>query len=336
MYVINEFLTAGAFGVICKGHLKNDKSNQVVIKFPLSCTQFQSFTEIKPYLFHCRQVSPEKLIINDAPFKDIVDFKREYNILSVLSKHPNILKLIDFKLYHIEGVDNVCKKIPLIITEYCEGGNLLNYLQTNDPLSEKECNYLFKQLISGLEFMHSLNIIHHDVKLENILLKRIPIQSSTETKSAYFLSRVATSLLSYLTQTQTVNESQDDPSIFSYRLKICDFGFARVGNENLNQYSGSPHYSAPEIYTKGNLSSAIDLWSAGVCLFAMATSKLPFSSSDTIVLKNLIIDGQYDKSILMSKVSASLQNLIENLLIVDPEKRFTISQIKDHQWYQWR
>lgn len=327
MYIINQFITSGAFGVICKGYLKNDKSQQVAIKFPLSCTEFKSFHEIKPYLINLRLVSPEKLMINNAAYSDTVNFKREYNIMSALSNHKNILKIIDFKLHHLEMNESLnIKTIPMIITEFCQGGNLLTYLQSNHPLSEKECNYLFKQLISGLEYAHSLKIIHHDIKLENLLLKKI---TKNQPKSTYFLSRVA----SYFVAKTFSEPSNEDLNIFSYELKICDWGFARIGNENLNQYSGSPHYSAPEVYTKDKVTEAIDIWSTGVCLYAMSTGKLPFCSSDLLLLKKLIIEGKYNVDFLNTMVSQSLKNLLENILVVDPDKRFTILQIKNHPWY---
>jgi 5'-AMP-activated protein kinase catalytic alpha subunit len=241
------------------------------------------------------------------------------------------LKILDFKLHHIEINQTLnqtltIKTIPMIITEFCEGGNLLTYLQSNHSLSEKESNYLFKQLISGLEFAHSLKIIHHDIKLENLLLKKKP-----QPQSSYFLSRVASQMISYFVpKTMTTIEDVD---IFSYELKICDWGFARVGNENLNQYSGSPHYSAPEVYTKDKMTEMIDIWSAGVCLYAMSTGKLPFFSSDPVTLKNMIIGGKYNADFLESTASLSLKNLLENILVVDPDKRFTISHIKNHPWF---
>lgn len=330
MYIINQFLTAGAFGIICKGYHKHNKSQLVAIKFPLSCTEFKTFNEITPYLNNLRLISPEKLLVSQPTSSDIMNFKREANITSILSKHQNIVRLLEFRFYVHEIKPEFNIKVPMIITEFCEGGNLLTYLQNHKSLSERECNYLFTQLIDGIEYAHSLKIVHHDIKLENILLKKKPELSIPPN----FLSKITNYLVSYLYLTTNKNEDDQNLSVFCYELKICDWGFAQIGSDNFNSTSGSPHYSAPEIYAKGiNLSPSIDIWSAGVCLFAMVTGKLPFYSSDSFLLRQMIIDGKYDKDFLSMMASKSLFDLIEKILIIDPNKRYTIQQIKSHPWY---
>lgn len=332
MYVLDQFLTSGAFGIVFKGHQKDDKTYQVAIKIPLSCTEFKTFDDIKPYLQHLTKVAPQTLIRCDPKHKDVVEFKREANLLANLNQHENVIRLIDFRIEYFQLSANLILKIPMIVTEYCDGGNLLQFLQRYHPLSEKMANYLFRQLIQGIKYAHSLNIVHHDIKLENLLLKKKSKLSHSST-----MTKIACNILSVFsnssTQTTLAND-ENQVDIFDYQLKICDWGFSRMGINNLKRFSGSPHYSSPEIYMKSSyLGTPVDIWSAGVCLFAMATGKLPFMSSDPETLKSYIVECKYDRERLRTMVSDSLYDLLRNILIINSSNRFTIDQIQSHPWY---
>ena len=91
--------------------------------------------------------------------------KNEIIILNEI-KHPNIVKLYDVKIR---------KEYIYLIMEYCNGGSLLNalnkYMEINQkPFTEDIVQYLMKQILSGVECLHEHNIIHRDLKLDNILL----------------------------------------------------------------------------------------------------------------------------------------------------------------------
>ena len=58
----------------------------------------------------------------------------------------------------------------LFVIEMCSGGDLLNYVRKRRRLKEDVAKYLFKQLIEGLQYCHSKNIVHRDIKLDNVLL----------------------------------------------------------------------------------------------------------------------------------------------------------------------
>jgi serine/threonine protein kinase len=85
---------------------------------------------------------------------------KEVSILKKMN-HPSILKIYEF--YE-------CPNCYYIVTELCLGGELLNYLNSKQKLPEKEVKVILFQILSGIQYCHRKNIVHCDIKLENILL----------------------------------------------------------------------------------------------------------------------------------------------------------------------
>ena len=106
--------------------------------------------------------------------------------------------------------------------------------------SEKDAAIIFQQILMGLNYLHINNIVHRDIKLENVLMQ---------------------------------TDNKDDLT-----LKITDFGFAKVFNreEGLTDILGSPLYMAPEIVQKKSYNSAVDIWAAGVLLHILLVGEPPY------------------------------------------------------------
>lgn len=125
-----------------------------------------------------------------------------------------------------------------IVMELCPGGDLLSYVRKRRKLTENQAKYIFRQIIKGISYLHKNLIVHRDIKLENILLDG------------------------------------------HGRVKIGDFGVSKKmehRNEILFEQCGTPTYIAPEIVREhGYLGSPVDVWSSGVCLFAMIFGNVPF------------------------------------------------------------
>lgn len=117
-------------------------------------------------------------------------------------------------------------------------------------------------------------------------------------------------------------------------IKIADFGLSNVAHDGdfLRTSCGSPNYAAPEVIS-GNLYAGpeVDVWSCGVILYALLCGTLPFDDESIPNLFKKIKSGMYS---LPSHLSQSSRELILRMLVVDPIKRITISEVRLHPWYQ--
>ncbi|EAS00862.2 Serine/Threonine kinase domain protein (macronuclear) [Tetrahymena thermophila SB210] len=221
----------------------------------------------------------EKEKIQDV--SDVERVSREIHILKLL-RHQNIIQLYEI----IET-----EKQLFLITEYASGGELFDYIVKNTKVQEREASVFFQQIISGVEYIHKLKIVHRDMKPENLLLS------------------------------------------YNKRIKIVDFGLSNTykKNELLKTACGSPCYAAPEMIAgKRYLGLGVDIWSCGVILFALVCGYLPFEDPNTSNLYKKILAGDYQ---IPKFVSSEGRDLIKNILTTDPTKRFTISDIRKHPWF---
>jgi serine/threonine protein kinase len=100
----------------------------------------------------------------------------------------------------------------------------------------------------------------------------------------------------------------------------------------MTEQCGTPAYIAPEILRdKGYEGFKVDVWSAGVCLYAMLIGTVPFKAASMHELHNLIVNGKYEIK-PEEKLSESVLNLIASLLEVDPKKRLSAFEVLSHPW----
>lgn len=121
-----------------------------------------------------------------------------------------------------------------------------------------------------------------------------------------------------------------------YNVKIADFGLSNVMRDGhfLKTSCGSPNYAAPEVIS-GKLYAGpeVDVWSCGVILYALLCGSLPFDDENIPNLFKKIKGAIYT---LPSHLSTGSRDLIPRMLLVDPLKRVTIPEIKQHPWFQFR
>ena len=117
------------------------------------------------------------------------------------------------------------------------------------------------------------------------------------------------------------------------KIKIVDFGLSNICQENqlLSTACGSPFYAAPEILRGEKYNGLkLDIWSSGIVLYAMLCGFLPFDDTDNQKLYQKIIKGDFEYPDFLSN---EVIDLISHILIVDPNKRFGIKEIKNHKWF---
>nr|XP_015836278.1 PREDICTED: serine/threonine-protein kinase SIK3 [Tribolium castaneum] len=115
-------------------------------------------------------------------------------------------------------------------------------------------------------------------------------------------------------------------------IKLADFGFSNQFTEGclLSTWCGSPPYAAPELFQGHKYDGPkADIWSLGVVLYVLVCGSLPFDGRTLHDLRNVVIEGKFRIPYFMSQ---DCEYLIRHMLVVDPEKRLTMSQIAKHRW----
>ena len=182
-----------------------------------------------------------------------IDF-RENEIISRFH-HINIVNVFEL----IEDKENY-----YIIMEYCQKGELFDYIVDKEKLSENEASMFFYQLINGVSYIHKMGIAHKDLKPENLLLTKDNILK-----------------------------------IIDFGLS-----HEYDGNILLKTKCGSPSYTAPEqIKGKKYDGFEIDVWCCGIILYAMVCGYLPFDRDINKELFKQIINCKTDYPDSMSKIS---------------------------------
>lgn len=118
----------------------------------------------------------------------------------------------------------------------------------------------------------------------------------------------------------------------SMNIKLADFGFGNFYNagEPLSTWCGSPPYAAPEVFEgKEYEGPQLDIWSLGVVLYVLVCGSLPFDAPSLPALRQRVTEGRFRIPFFMSQ---DCENLIRKMLVVDPSKRISVAQIKQHRW----
>ena len=157
--------------------------------------------------------------------------EREIAVLKLLD-HPHVMRMYD--VYETS-------KYLFLVLEYCQGGELFDYLVKKGKIDPSEALRIFQQIISGIEYLHEHMVCHRDLKPENLLW-----DGDGNIKIADF------GMASLMKQGSLLSTS-------------C----------------GSPHYASPEVVMGTKYDGRVaDIWSCGVILFALLTGKLPFDDDN--------------------------------------------------------
>ncbi|XP_067942404.1 MAP/microtubule affinity-regulating kinase 3-like isoform X3 [Watersipora subatra] len=176
---------------------------------------------------------------------------REVRIMKALD-HPNIVKL--FEVIQTE------KQLYLVI-EYAYGGEVFDYLVAHGRMKEKEARMKFRQIVSAVQYCHQKNIVHRDLKAENLLL-----DANMNIKIADF-----------------------------------GFSNSFTVGSKLDTFCGSPPYAAPELFQgKKYDGPEVDVWSLGVILYTLVSGSLPFDGQNLKELRERVLRGKYRIPFYMS------------------------------------
>lgn len=230
---------------------------------------------------------------------------KEEAIIFLEMDHPHIARLL--------GVYETAEDVALVV-EYVAGGQVMDRIIEQGMYTEKEAAETIYQILQAVNYLHKHGVMHRDLTLQNFLY-----------------------------------ESKN-----SKHLKLIDFGLSKLWNftsPKMDSAVGNLQYTAPEVIKcaestvindpnamdmdEKGYTTKCDLWSVGVMLFMLLSGKMPFQDkhgrSGGISLT--IQAGVYNmQGIEWSSVSADGKDLIEKLLVLDPNKRLDARAAMEHEW----
>ncbi|XP_048751860.2 serine/threonine-protein kinase ULK2-like isoform X3 [Ostrea edulis] len=267
-YSKKDLIGHGAFAVVFKGRNRKRPSHVVAIK---------SITKK-----------------NLAKSQNLLS--KEIKILKELSDlhHENVVALLDCK----ETTNHV-----YLVMEYCNGGDLADYLQAKGTLSEDTIASFLRQIAAAMKVMNGKGIVHRDLKPQNILL---------------------------------CHDGKANTPSTEMRLKIADFGFARFLNDGVMAATlcGSPMYMAPEVIMSLQYDAKADLWSIGTIVFQCLTGKAPFQAQTPQQLKHFYEKHAELKPNIPKDTSPELRDLLLKMLKRNAKDRVEFEDFFKHAFLQ--
>ncbi|KAJ4790029.1 Serine/threonine-protein kinase ATG1 [Rhynchospora pubera] len=255
-YVLGKQIGSGAFSVVWQG--LNKKEDIVAVK----------------------EISLERLNkkLRDSLLSEVSILRRVH--------HPNIIALLD-------SIHDHDRHTIFLILEFCPGGDLSSYILRRPRLPEPTAKHFMRQLAAGLQVLRANNVVHRDLKPQNILL-------STNHETA--------------------------------TLKIADFGFAKSLNPSsmAETLCGSPLYMAPEVMQLHKYDAKADLWSLGVILYQLVTGRTPYNGANQIQLLQNILKSNELTFPPDVTLSPHCIDLCTKLLRRNPVERLTVEEFLNH------
>lgn len=232
-----------------------------------------------------------KIVHRTSNHKEREFVSREMSVLLTIS-HPNIVRTYDiFDERH---------RI-LVVMAFVSGGDLFEYVVQRNAFNERSAKHAMWQVITGVAYLHDHNIVHRDIKLENVLV------------------------------------AQTDP----LRLQLTDFGFANFIDpasdapaRDLNSLVGTGSYMAPEVIDGRGHGTPVDIFASGVVMFRLLTGQMPFRAISLRESYELALAERADfASRAWQNVSTEARLLCRSMMSADPACRPAAKEILAHDWF---
>lgn len=213
-----------------------------------------------------------------------------HHLLTNFSSHPHVLTLHDsFRQ----------QERAYLVLEYCAGGDLFEFLRKEGAMDEASAKTLFRCVAEAIAYIHDHNVVHLDIKPENLMFHASPTQVES--------------------------------------IKLGDFGSAQLITDPTGQVRGLVNctigYAAPEVLENGEVSFAADVFSAGAVLYTILCGFAPFQSSsvEETMERNVAGDFSFD-DLDCPPLSAQAKDLLYGMLEVEPRERLSMDEVLNHAW----
>lgn len=246
--------------------------------------------------------------------------RKEVTLHWLCSGSDYVVKVVD--VYANEVIlpgDSVPKKRILLVMELMQGGELFEYITRKQHFTEQEASRILRQVALAVHYCHKVNVAHRDLKPENLLL---------------------------------LNKADGSEGI---RVKLADFGFAKIDNGDLTTPQFTPYYVAPQVLEAQRRQREIrmgqrspgspyfydkscDMWSLGVIMYIMLCGYPPFYSEIpnqpiTQRMRRRIMSGDFEfPENEWRNISENAKDVIKKLLCVEESQRITVDQVLQHPW----
>ena len=244
---------------------------------------------------YCTKIINKNQTINNHNFRNELD----NNILILKDlNHPNVIKFFEFK----ETQDKY-----YIVTEYYNGGNLQEYITKyrqlhHKNLTEEIVQYIMRQIVEGIKYIHNKKIINRGISLDNILIN------------------------------YDNEKDKQNANIMKAQIKICDFNFAAhiPKGKKERKIIGIPLYMDPRVLKQEtNYDYKYDIWSLGIICYELLSNETPFSTNDFQELLEKIRTGKYNVPKIWSNEIISFLNCT---LQYKEEKRLSSDILYNHEF----
>ncbi|KAI3757087.1 hypothetical protein L6452_04620 [Arctium lappa] len=222
-----------------------------------------------------------------------------------------------------------CRENLYLVMEYLNGGDLYSLLRNLGCLDEDVARVYIAEVVLALEYLHSLRVVHRDLKPDNLLiahdghikltdfgLSKVGLINSTDDLSGPAVS--GTSLLGEHESQSSLSESQQE-------------------RRKKRSAVGTPDYLAPEILLGTGHGTSADWWSVGVILFELIVGIPPFNAEHPQTIFDNILNRNIPWPAVPDEMSPEAQDLIDQLLTEDPNQRLGArgaTEVKQHQFFR--
>ncbi|KAF9498126.1 hypothetical protein BDN71DRAFT_1443846 [Pleurotus eryngii] len=242
-------------------------------------------------------------------YQQIVD---ELNVMEMLH-HPNVVEYYGIEVHR----DKV-----YIFEEYCQGGSLAALLVHGRIEDEGIIQVYTMQMLEGLAYLHSQNIVHRDIKPDNILLDHMGVIKLVDFGAAKILAKNQRSI--QRSRRSTYDGASAAPIV------------ANLGGLGMNSLTGTPMYMSPEIIKndKRGRHGAMDIWSLGCVVLEFATGKKPWSNLDNewAIMFHIGVATQHPPLPEPGQLSYLGIDFIKQCLTIDPVRRPSAPELMEHAW----